>query len=94
MENQLDVITNNTKFLKVKAIELGKGLNDTKDNITLMTADCKNITGPPPACSVLSGIDLSQGADFNNLPDVSKQLDNVREVTQQDFVGSAEKVHH
>ena len=94
MRDQLEVISNNSRDLSGLTVDLQKGLNDTKDNLTSIQNDCGTITVPTPFCNDVNSADLATQADFTNLPNVSTELSKVEDVVNQDFEKSANDVSY
>ena len=92
MRNQLEVITNNSQRLSNLTEELNSGLEKSRNNLTEITTECNNTFRAANFCSSVDTSSLAADANFTNLPDVSKQLSNVKEVVDQDFEKSAQEV--
>lgn len=94
MAAQLEIIKNNSGSLTSLTVDLQAGLNATKDNLTDIQNQCNSIntTPPPTFCNDTNTDSLATQADFSNLPDVSKELQNVEDVVNQDFEQSASDV--
>lgn len=94
MRDQLEVISNNSRDLSGLTVDLQKGLNDTKDNLTSIQTECNSLPGPPGFCNSTNTAALATQADFTNLPNVSTELSKVEDVVNQDFEKSANDVSH
>ena len=95
MRDQLRIISVNSHNLTTLTVDLQKGLNDTKDNLTRIQNNCSTISNPSPKfCNDTNTDDLNTEADFTNLPDVSSELSNIEEVINQDFEKSANEVSY
>ena len=92
MEKQLDLIVNTTETLKLEGEKLQNGLDKVKKNLSDISTECAGLPGPPPFCNNTDSSNLATDANFTTVPDVQKELQNVRDVTGQDFAGSAQEV--
>ncbi|XP_020624501.1 prominin-1-A-like isoform X3 [Orbicella faveolata] len=89
MRDQLRVISVNSHNLTALSVDLQRGLNDAKDNLTNIQSNCSDINPPPNFCNEINTDGLDTQANFTNLPNVSRQLSNVEDVISQDFEKSA-----
>ena len=96
MRNQLEVIANNSQRLSNLTKELDSRLNESRTNLTEIKNECtKNSSlSNNTSCGNIDTSSLATEANFTNLPDVSGQLANVKEVVDQDFEKSAQEVWH
>lgn len=92
MRDQLRVISVNSHNLTALSVDLQRGLNDAKDNLTNIQSNCSDINPPPNFCNEINTDGLDTQANFTNLPNVSRQLSNVEDVISQDFEKSANDV--
>lgn len=86
MSDQLSIISSNTRDLKISSQTLQSKLNETKQELTTVTQNCaaKGISCPDPTS-------LALDADFNNVPNITSELDSVQAIVDSDFAGAAEK---
>ena len=91
MEKQLDLIVNTTDSLKNESRKLQDGLDKVKKNLTEISTECKSLPGVS-FCDSIDTSNLATDANFTAVPDVEKQLKNIRDVTSKDFAGSAQEV--
>ena len=94
MKNQLEIIKNTSQSLSNLTKELQEELNVAKENLTDILKNCSRLPSVPAACNNTNPEDLATGANFTDLPDVSKELKNVEEVVNQDFEKTAEEVSY
>ena len=71
MKNQLEIITNTSQSLSDLTERLQEGLNDAKKNLTDIKNDCSSVRGVNDTFDNINLDDLSTGANFTNLPNVS-----------------------
>lgn len=90
MRDQLTVISVNSHNLTTLSVDLQRGLNDAKDNITNIRDNCSSLN--LNFCDQINTDGLDTQANFTNLPDVSTQLSNIEDVIGQDFEESANDV--
>lgn len=88
----MEIISNNSRDLSSLTVDLEKGLNDTRDNLTEIQTACNALPQSPSFCNDTNIADLATQADFTNLPNISKELSNVEDVVNQDFEKSANDV--
>ncbi|XP_067035177.1 prominin-1-A-like isoform X1 [Acropora muricata] len=93
MRDQLEVITNNSQRLSNLTEELSSGLNKSRTNLDEIKTECTNNSALSnnTSCGNIDTSSLAAEANFTNLPDVSEQLSNVKEVVDQDFEKSAQE---
>ena len=91
MKNALDVVANTSAELKSSAAQLGNELKKIKADLEQIKSDC-NSSGIPGGCSEIKTDGLKQDANFTNLPNVDDELNNVRDIVNQNFSGSVDKV--
>lgn len=89
MRNQLEIIRNTSSSLSNSSTELQLGLDDVKANLTEILKNCTELLGSSGACNDIEPSDLATGANFTDLPDVSKQLESVENVVNEDFEKTA-----
>lgn len=86
MGRQLSIINNNTEELQNQGNTLQQNLTIIKNELENITKACMSPCEAPD----LDGLVLD--ANFNNVPNISKQLSNIQDVVDSDFVGAAEEV--
>lgn len=89
MRNQLEIIRNTSSSLSDSTTELQLGLDEVKANLTEILKNCTELQRSPGACNDTNPNDLATGANFRDLPDVSKQLESVENVVNKDFEKTA-----
>ena len=92
MDEQLTLIQNNTMDLRNESKLLEKNLTDIENDLAVIRSNCSALPLPLSDCANI-GEGLAADADFSTLPDVDSQLENIRNVANQDFAGSAQEVH-
>ena len=92
MRDQLTVISVNSHNLTTLSEDLEQGLNHTRHNLTRIQNECNGINPQPDFCNDTNTDDLNSQANFTNLPNVSKELENVEAVISRNFTESANEV--
>lgn len=86
MSNQLNIINNNTKSLQASSKALQTKLNTIKNKLDPIVTSC---AGAGLTCPDTSSLTLD--ADFNNVPNITAELDSVQDIVNNDFAGAAEE---
>ena len=90
MNSALDVVSNTSASLKSSANQLGDSLQRVKSELERIKSNCN--ASIIPSCSDIETGGLRQVANFSNLPSVDEELKNIRDIINQNFSGSVDKV--
>ena len=91
MRDQLTRIQNNSGKLNASTVELENGLREVRQNLSDIQTECNSTFSGQSVCDIDTS-DLRTDADFTHLPDVSSELNKIKDIVNNDFEKSAEEV--